>query len=292
MSSLLDRMVQRTRVPRSGVEPLLRPRYSPQPRTVDPQSSKMGLADSILEVSRFPSAESGSVTAHSEALPAPQTPNPNPRRPSEPAAPASPDRMRPRERAPATRVDPPGYASRSPAAESLPVTQVDERRFGSGNPQPNALPATPIAHRSSSSPNLATESLAQPVQAGAGTVEAAPQRLSARLTPAMNAVSPVGSTPHSVASKKPANEQTFPSAPTTAGPGTLLRSQEGFPSSRQPQLAPHIGAKFEEIGTNVTISIGHIEVRAAPEAERPCRPRFRPRVSLNDFLNQKNGGQV
>jgi hypothetical protein len=38
----------------------------------------------------------------------------------------------------------------------------------------------------------------------------------------------------------------------------------------------------------VTISIGHIEVHAAPAIERPrAQPPFRPRVSLEEFLGQK-----
>jgi hypothetical protein len=42
----------------------------------------------------------------------------------------------------------------------------------------------------------------------------------------------------------------------------------------------------------VTISIGHIDVRAAPAAA-PARnrPAFRPRVSLEDFLASRQGGR-
>jgi len=40
-------------------------------------------------------------------------------------------------------------------------------------------------------------------------------------------------------------------------------------------------------GPEITISIGHIEVRSAPAAAEPrTRPRFRPQVSLADFLSQ------
>jgi hypothetical protein len=43
----------------------------------------------------------------------------------------------------------------------------------------------------------------------------------------------------------------------------------------------------------VTVSIGHIEVRAAqsPPVERPRRPGFRPSLSLSDFLKQSDGGR-
>jgi hypothetical protein len=40
----------------------------------------------------------------------------------------------------------------------------------------------------------------------------------------------------------------------------------------------------------VTISIGQIEVRAAPAAAQPqTAPAFRPRVSLDDFLARRQG---
>jgi hypothetical protein len=43
-------------------------------------------------------------------------------------------------------------------------------------------------------------------------------------------------------------------------------------------------------GTDITVTIGHIEVRAAPAAPaRPARPPFRPQVSLADFLKNNNG---
>ncbi len=40
----------------------------------------------------------------------------------------------------------------------------------------------------------------------------------------------------------------------------------------------------------VSISIGHIEIRAAQAAERPRKVTFRPKVSLADFLSRKHGG--
>jgi hypothetical protein len=43
------------------------------------------------------------------------------------------------------------------------------------------------------------------------------------------------------------------------------------------------------ISTNITLSIGHVEVRAAP-SPAPARPAaFRPRASLDDVLNRKRG---
>jgi hypothetical protein len=52
----------------------------------------------------------------------------------------------------------------------------------------------------------------------------------------------------------------------------------------RPEPAPRTGGT----GPDVTISIGHIEVRAAPPTERPrTRRPFRPQVSLDDFLSQR-----
>lgn len=47
------------------------------------------------------------------------------------------------------------------------------------------------------------------------------------------------------------------------------------------------GAASEPV---VTISIGHIELHAAQATERPRRPVFKPKLSLNDFLNRAQGG--
>lgn len=47
------------------------------------------------------------------------------------------------------------------------------------------------------------------------------------------------------------------------------------------------GEPFGGTGPEVTISIGHIEVRSAPAAAEPrSRPTFRPQVSLADFLSR------
>jgi hypothetical protein len=61
------------------------------------------------------------------------------------------------------------------------------------------------------------------------------------------------------------------------------------PSQRSgtPSPAPQRSAESGD-GPAVTISIGHIEVRAAPPIEPPRpRPQFKPRVSLEDFLTQR-----
>lgn len=59
------------------------------------------------------------------------------------------------------------------------------------------------------------------------------------------------------------------------------------PSRRDP--AP--GAAADEVAragtTEITISIGHIEVRAAPAPEPPRKPAARPRVTLDEYLRRR-----
>jgi hypothetical protein len=60
-------------------------------------------------------------------------------------------------------------------------------------------------------------------------------------------------------------------------------------SPSSPSLPPERAAEpVRGYGPEITISIGHIEVRSAPPpaAEPRPRPRFRPQVTLDDFLSQ------
>jgi len=61
-----------------------------------------------------------------------------------------------------------------------------------------------------------------------------------------------------------------------------------WPASPAPTARPGQAAEgFPGSGPEVTISIGHIEVRSAPTADKPrSRPPFRPQVGLADFLSQ------
>jgi hypothetical protein len=65
------------------------------------------------------------------------------------------------------------------------------------------------------------------------------------------------------------------------------------PESARP--SPHRAAETAarsspEAPLDITISIGHIEVRSAQVIERPRRPAFRPKTSLADFLKPRQGG--
>jgi hypothetical protein len=306
MSSLLERMVQRTLAPVSGIEPLLQPRYAPQ-RATGRRSSKMDAIDSLTEASEFSSAESGSATPHSEALSAPPQAA-NPRAISVSEARISADRTPHGESLPATQVvlqrfgsgnstaeplpgrqvDQQRSGSRNPAAEPLPGTQVDQRRPGSPNPAVEPLPGTQVDQQRPGSRNPAAEPSAQSTQHGTGPRDSAQQLVSARLASRLQATSSAGNSADSVASKKSANEQIVKTQRAKAAPVTLLPSENQSYSRQQQGVVPHIDARSEKTRMDVTISIGHIEIRAAQAAEPPRRPAFRPRVSLNDFLNQRN----
>src|ERR1700757_4506211 len=130
MNSRLERMVERTRAPLSGIEPLLPPRYAPQ-RVAGKGSSGMNAMESATEASEFSSTESESTIPHSEAFLAPQAANahtvfaPQPQRAA--------DRMLQRRHLPETQVVVHSSVSRAFAAELLPETQLHRKPPGSHN---------------------------------------------------------------------------------------------------------------------------------------------------------------
>lgn len=88
-----------------------------------------------------------------------------------------------------------------------------------------------------------------------------------------------GRSPQLIAEQVVATRRIETAHPPFSPPSTKL--------SRQ-QPAPEQEAAAEE-SAGVTISIGHIEIRAAQVVEHPRKPPFRPRVSLSEFLSQRNG---
>jgi hypothetical protein len=91
---------------------------------------------------------------------------------------------------------------------------------------------------------------------------------------------PVATRSQATPAIKPA---TMPARPLPAAPRAPAHDASGGPQALREATADNGGTR-----PDVTISIGHIEVRAAPPIERPrSRPPFRPRVSLDDFLSQR-----
>jgi hypothetical protein len=65
------------------------------------------------------------------------------------------------------------------------------------------------------------------------------------------------------------------------------------PESARPsprRAAETVAQNSPEAPLDITISIGHIEVRSPQVSERPRRPAFRPKTSLADFLKPQQGG--
>ena len=62
------------------------------------------------------------------------------------------------------------------------------------------------------------------------------------------------------------------------------------PTAASPRARAAARADARSGTTEVTISIGHIEVRAAPPAEPARRPAPRARVTLEEFLRRREGG--
>ena len=62
-------------------------------------------------------------------------------------------------------------------------------------------------------------------------------------------------------------------------------------SARPPRRTAETAAQNpSDAPLDITISIGHIEVRSPQVIERPRRPAFRPKTSLADFLKTRQGG--
>jgi hypothetical protein len=238
VTTLLQRMVMRTRAPLSSAQPATRPFFAPG----DP-----GLALGV------PDRSEGSA----EAFPASPTAGPATRRLTG-------------ERAPEPRsedADREVSADASTPARATPAGQRDgaewDRRQESGEAPGSAAPLD---------------------QTGAGTAgrdevmsAATPGRdeiVSATATPPAVPVSPAGSTEPA----SPSSLADQPPAPTAAG-----RVRRRQPSLRPPANEPAAAAPATAL--EVTISIGHIDVRAAPPpAPARSRPAFRPRVTLDEFL--------
>ena len=71
-------------------------------------------------------------------------------------------------------------------------------------------------------------------------------------------------------------------------PRSIRAPESARPSPRR--AAETAAENSPEAPLDITISIGHIEVRSAQVIERPRRPAFRPKTSLADFLKPRQGG--
>jgi hypothetical protein len=131
--------------------------------------------------------------------------------------------------------------------------------------QQQGPPRTPVSVRQKNSPEPI---YARPVSSIVPTV---PERSAGSAPPASHSVLEPAVAPARKALTEPAvvrpNSKTYPRGAVVA--------DAPFQEEAQP--------------VEVTISIGHIELRSPQPVERPRKPAFRPRVSLNDFLSRRQG---
>ncbi len=189
-----------------------------------------------------------------------------------------------------TATEPQLMGERAPTGKS----EVSDREISAGASPPAR--ATPPGGRSDAERDRRQESgettgvAASPNRTGAGAASAGRDEVMsvATATPPAVPASPTDSTelpppapadpPPSPADRPPSPADRPPAPAGTAG-RVRRRQQLLPPPANEPAVAAPAAAP------EVTISIGHIDVRAAPPpAPARSRPAFRPRVSLDEFL--------
>jgi len=283
MSTLLERMVLRTRAPLSSLEPLAASRYAPVAQAGPPRWDEQAsdpLAANIPEAS----ADVGT--------------------PADPGQAVSRGARRQRRASPLDRdvaatpgagddfvggnADPP--VTRRPSAATLSAQPPLAAHPGPAGEEAESPPRPPVptqprqAGTSSAQPPTTTQPNPDDTKHQAPAALALPERQAAEAVQSTGrepdfteAVAietgptpgPAGGQPVAVAARlAPA---TPPSAPTR------------LPGSRVP-VPP---GDAEPARPDVTISIGHIEVRTATAPVQRPRPAFQPEVSLADFLGKR-----
>ncbi len=288
-------MIQRTRAPLSSLEPLSRPHFAPARPAQRPWADSAGeITETTPDESRVADqhprldarselpreeltrihradgkANSAAAPRPGEAEPLAEPPKPGLRSELRSAAASNhtPD-------ADQTQPEPPAASNHTPDADQ---TQPEPPAASHHTPvADHTQPEPPAAsHHSPDADRIQPEPVATPAQRPGGSASG-------------DALGPGIKEPASPATAEPG---AAPAVRPVTVPARLLptaaraHAHEGSGRSPAPQEpAADIGGGRPD----VTISIGHIEVRAAPPVERTrTRPPFRPRVSLDDFLNQR-----
>ena len=282
-------MIQRTRAPLSSLEPLSQPHFAP---TRPSPRLWAGVAGEIAETAADGSGVRGPVR-HADG----RGPGAVLARSSRADTPAdgpavSATAPRPGEDEPPGRA--PGRHCRW--SRALPPPATPQCRSGPARPAASRPPAP--GHRPATGTAGHRAPPAEASQAPAASRRAAcPARESGRVPPTQPAPRADGGASRDVLG--PGTEP--PALPAVAEPGaapavkpaTVPATASACCAARSWRVrtgkwpVPPESAADTSGRPDVTISIGHIEVRAAPPIERPAaRPPFRPRVSLDDFLNQ------
>jgi hypothetical protein len=253
MSGVLERMILRTRSALAGIEPLFAPRCAASEGSHDAGDRPTAAAESGVR-----------------RAPAPR------RRRTEPAR--------------ASRIIPPDRA----AAPSSPVTPAFSEEGAHATPSPPHDPPVDEVPRTGSvagdihvaPPDVSSDSLPVPLPAAPGE----PQELAAREALMVSARSDDGDGPRSAHSRMALTADSAGRAEPLAffdhdaSPAPISKEHS---APQRPAFAAN--GEASAAPPQVTISIGHVEVRAAPVSPPPRRPAFRPRVTLDEYLNRRTG---
>jgi hypothetical protein len=146
-------------------------------------------------------------------------------------------------------------------------------------PLDDATRVTPLDENSSShlAPVPAARSRAQ--EPGARDLLPASQ-------PVIPATAPDDAPPAAIGKNRGAAGAVTPERTALAAPAALPQHARSQPVE---QALFATNSEAPPAPTQITISIGHVEVRAAPVSLPPRRPAFRPRVTLDEYLSRRSG---
>jgi hypothetical protein len=307
MSTLLERMIQRTRGPLSSLEPVTLPVFAPVPLREQPRDGqvRVGALDQDPRADQDPHADQDHrpdrgpdelrLQVPSELL-SEQRPGAWPAEGdhsddrADPGPGPLPGTVTPALAAPAPARPTSDQPAPDPRAPGQPVPdQPPPGRFGQRWPERRtAANRRPDRHRGEPAPGPAAQptgrtyqEAAGPREFGSGETGTPPARLAAGATgQATGSSEPGAGAEGQVGAGQPG---TVTGRPRAARPAAHRRSEP------QASPAPHRqAAGASSSGPDITISIGHIEVRSGPTAEKPrTQPPFRPQVSLADFLGRE-----
>jgi hypothetical protein len=274
MSSLLERMIQRTRAPLPGVAPMVQSRYAPAAPTMPASTGSFTSPGDFTEIEDFAQASGPIVTLARGERAATSLPAALPQPTGNTLDSSAAAIVLPEENpAPAPVTEPP---QRQPAGSTTPGSAASPRR---PDHVQQKLPPITARNGAGAAPRLDIPS--------SHAIERVPASPAADL-PGPGTADPLDPAAPPMAASMPADtiswEQGEPAAEALLP--SLPQRHRGAPSTpvRQRTEPETTGS-----GPEVTISIGRIEVHTVPAVERPRRPAFRPRVTLDDFLNGRSG---
>ena len=321
MSTLLERMIQRTRGPLSSLEPVTLPVFAPVPLREQPRDGQVRVgaldqdprADQDLRADQdhrsgrgpdelrleLPSEllseqRPGAWPAEGDHGDDPADPGPGPLPGTVTPALAAPTPARPGPDQPAPNQPAPDQRAPDQPAPGESGQRWPERRTPA-NRRPDRHRGEPALGPAAQPTGRTYQEAAGPREFGSGETGTPPARLAA------------GAAGQTMGSSEPgagAEGQVLGILGGEAGaegqvgagqPGTVTdRPRAARPpahrrSEPQASPAPHRqAAGASSSSPDITISIGHIEVRSGPAAEKPrTQPPFRPQVSLADFLGRE-----